>query len=44
MIEFSSESPELAAKIPNTIADVYLAMQRNAKPQSRADATDVAGA
>ncbi len=41
LIEFSSESPELAAKIPDTIADVYLAMQRNAKPQSGADATDV---
>ena len=36
----SSENPELAAKIPNTIADVYLAVQRGAKLQSNADATD----
>ena len=40
VIEMSSESPELAAKIPNTIADVYLAVQRAAKLQSNADATD----
>ena len=36
----SSEDPQLAAKIPNTIADVYLAVQRDAKLQSNADATD----
>ena len=40
VIEMSSESPELAAKIPNTIAEVYLAVQRGAKLQSNADATD----
>ena len=40
VIEFSSENPELAAKIPNTIADVYLSVQRGAKLQSNADATD----
>ena len=40
VIEMSSENPELAAKIPNTIADVYLAVQRGAKLQSNADATD----
>ena len=40
VIEMSSENPELAAKIPNTIADVYLSVQRAAKLQSNADATD----
>jgi len=40
VIEMSSESPELSAKIPNTIAEVYLAVQRDAKLASNADATD----
>lgn len=40
VIEMSSEDPELAAKIPNTIADVYLTVQRDAKLASNADATD----
>jgi len=40
VIEMSSENPELAAKIPNTIADVYLTVQRDAKLASNTDATD----
>jgi exopolysaccharide transport family protein len=40
VIEMSSEKPELAAKIPNTIAEVYLSVQRAAKLQSNADATE----
>jgi len=40
VVEFSSEDPELAARIPNTLADEYLAVQRDAKLQSNADATD----
>jgi uncharacterized protein involved in exopolysaccharide biosynthesis/Mrp family chromosome partitioning ATPase len=40
VIEMSSEDPELAAKIPNTIADVYLKFQSDAKLQSNATATD----
>jgi exopolysaccharide transport family protein len=40
VIEMSSENQELAAKIPNAVADTYLAVQRDAKLQSNADATD----
>lgn len=40
VIEMSSENPELSAKIPNTIAEVYLSVQRDAKLASNADATD----
>ena len=40
VIEISSEDPKLAAEIPNAIADAYLAVQRGAKLQSNADATD----
>lgn len=40
VIEMSSEDPQLAAKIPNAIADVYLSVQRDAKLVSNADATD----
>lgn len=40
VIEMSSENPELSAKIPNTIAEVYLSVQRDAKLVSNADATD----
>ena len=40
VIEFSSEDPELAAAIPNAMADAYIAVQRNAKLQSNADATE----
>jgi uncharacterized protein involved in exopolysaccharide biosynthesis/Mrp family chromosome partitioning ATPase len=40
VISFSSESPKLAADVPNAIADAYLAVQQGAKLQSNADATD----
>ena len=40
VISFSSEDPKLAAEVPNVLADTYLAMQRDAKSQSNADATD----
>ncbi|MBX3575568.1 MAG: exopolysaccharide transport family protein [Rhizobiaceae bacterium] len=40
VIEMSSENPELAALIANTLADEYLAVQRDAKLQSNADATE----
>jgi exopolysaccharide transport family protein len=39
VIEFSSEDPELAAAVPNAIADAYIAVQREAKSQSNAAAT-----
>lgn len=38
-IQFSSEDPELAAKVPNAIAEAYIAVQRDAKLQSNEDAT-----
>ena len=40
IIEMSSESPQLAARIPDAIANAYLAMQLKAKKQSNTDATD----
>src|SRR5919109_977699 len=40
VIEMSSENSELAAKIPNTVADIYLSVQRDAKLASNADATE----
>jgi exopolysaccharide transport family protein len=40
VISFSSEDPKLAAEIPNALAETYLAMSRDAKQQSNADATD----
>jgi len=40
VIEFSSEDPKLAAEIPNAIADAYIAVSRDAKLASNADATD----
>jgi exopolysaccharide transport family protein len=40
VIEFSSEDRQLAAKVPNAIADAYIALQRDAKSQSNADATE----
>ncbi|MEP9389277.1 Wzz/FepE/Etk N-terminal domain-containing protein [Mesorhizobium sp. KR9-304] len=40
VIEMSSEDPKLAAKIPNALADAYLAVQGAAKQQSNADATN----
>jgi exopolysaccharide transport family protein len=39
VIEMSSQSPRLAAEIPNAIAKAYLAMQVEAKKQSNTDAT-----
>ena len=39
VIEFSSEDPQLAADVPNTLAEAYIAVQRNAKLESNADAT-----
>lgn len=40
VIEFSSQDPKLAAEVPNAIADAYVAVSRDAKLQSNADATD----
>lgn len=40
VIEFSSEDPNLAADIPNAIADTYKSVQGNAKLESNAAATD----
>lgn len=39
VIEFSSRQPELAAAVPNAIADAYLDIQREAKLVANADAT-----
>ncbi len=39
VVEFSSEDPKLAADVPNAIADAYLGLQKDAKLQSNADAT-----
>jgi uncharacterized protein involved in exopolysaccharide biosynthesis len=40
VVQFSSEDPALAARVPNSIADAYIALQRGAKEQSNAAATD----
>ena len=40
VIEFSSEDPRLAAEVPNAMAEAYLELQRAAKLQSNADATE----
>lgn len=40
VIEFSSEDPKLAAEVPNAIADAYIAVSRDAKQLSNADATE----
>ncbi|MGB6117720.1 MAG: Wzz/FepE/Etk N-terminal domain-containing protein [Mesorhizobium sp.] len=40
VVEFSSEDRELAAAVPNAIADAYLAQQQRAKLQSNNDATN----
>ena len=40
VVEFSSEDRDLAAAVPNAIADAYIQLQRDAKQQSNADATD----
>lgn len=39
VIQFSSRDPALAAKVPNAIADAYLALQRQAKLEANFDAT-----
>lgn len=39
VIEFSSEDPQLAATVPNALADAYVAVQQAAKLQSNVDAT-----
>lgn len=39
VIEFSSRQPELAAAVPNAIADAYLDVQREAKLVANTDAT-----
>lgn len=39
VIEFSSEDPQLAASVPNALADAYISVQRAAKLQSNEDAT-----
>ena len=40
VIEFSSIDPQLAASVPNAIADAYLAIQKDAKQESNSDATE----
>ncbi|MEQ9572296.1 MAG: GumC family protein, partial [Nitratireductor sp.] len=40
VVEFSSEDRDLAAAVPNAIADAYIQLQREAKQQSNADATE----
>ncbi len=40
VIEFSSENPQLAAEIPNAIANAYIAFQGHAKLESNSAATD----
>jgi exopolysaccharide transport family protein len=40
VIQFSSEDPQLAAAVPNAIADAYIALQRESKKQSNAAATE----
>ena len=40
VIGFSSEDSELAARVPNAIADAYVASQRAAKVESNESATD----
>lgn len=40
VIEFSSVDPQLAAVVPNALAQAYLAVQQSAKLQSNTDATE----
>ncbi|MFZ1774822.1 MAG: exopolysaccharide transport family protein [Rhizobiaceae bacterium] len=40
VIEFSSEDPELAAAVPNAIADAYIGVNQGAKRQTNNDATE----
>ncbi|MCO5158943.1 MAG: exopolysaccharide transport family protein [Aquamicrobium sp.] len=39
VVSFSSQSPELAAAVPNAIAEAYVAAQEQAKRQTSADAS-----
>jgi uncharacterized protein involved in exopolysaccharide biosynthesis/Mrp family chromosome partitioning ATPase len=39
VVEFSSRSPEVAAAVPNAIADAYIAIQRDAQVLANVDAT-----
>jgi exopolysaccharide transport family protein len=39
VVEFSSADPELAAAVPNAMADAYIGVQQQAKQQSNTDAT-----
>lgn len=39
VIQFSSEDPEMAAAVPNTLADAYLARQSGIKLEDNTDAT-----
>lgn len=39
VIAFSSEDPQLAADVPNAVADTYIAVQRQAKEESNTSAT-----
>ena len=39
VVQFSSSDPELAAAVPNAVADAYIAVQEKAKLLSNADAT-----
>ena len=40
VVQFSSRDPELAAKVPNAVADEYVARQRAVKQQSDTEAAD----
>jgi exopolysaccharide transport family protein len=40
VVQFSSRDPELAAAVPNAVADAYIAVQEDAKQLSNADATE----
>jgi len=39
VVQFSSEDPELAASVPNALADAYLAFQQQARLESDSEAT-----
>lgn len=39
VVQFSSEDPQLAASVPNAVAEAYLAVQERAKLASNTDAT-----
>jgi uncharacterized protein involved in exopolysaccharide biosynthesis len=40
VVEFSSQDPQLAAEVPNAVADAYLAVSRDAKLATNSDATE----